>query len=174
VRDPAQLGDRDLEVRQDLQQHRLELLVGLVDLVYQQHDRLLRCDRAHQRAREQELLAEDVLLDGLPACVRRLRLDAQQLLAVVPLVQRLGLVEALVALQPHQLAAEVLGERLGQLGLADAGRSLDEHGLAQPRGEERDERRGLARKVAHRAQAGRHFCDGRGRRGGWAWHRVTQ
>ena len=35
----------------------------------------------------------------------RLGLDPQQLLAVVPLVQRLGLVEALVALQADQLAA---------------------------------------------------------------------
>ena len=60
-----------------------------------------------------------------------LGLDPQQLLAVVPLVQRLGLVEALVALQPHELAAEVGGERLGELGLADAGRALDEHRLAE-------------------------------------------
>ena len=37
--DPPELRDRDLEVRQQLEQHRLELLVGLVDLVDQQHDR---------------------------------------------------------------------------------------------------------------------------------------
>jgi hypothetical protein len=43
--DRAQLGDRDLEVGEDLEQHRLELLVGLVDLVDQQHDRLLGGDR---------------------------------------------------------------------------------------------------------------------------------
>ena len=41
--DHAQLGDRDLEVGEDLEQHRLELLVGLVDLVDQQHDRAPRC-----------------------------------------------------------------------------------------------------------------------------------
>ena len=104
--DPPQLGDRDLEVGQQLEQHRLELLVGLVDLVDQQHDRLGVRDRRHQRPREQELLAEDVLLHGVPAGARRLRLDPQQLLAVVPLVQRLRLVEPLVALQAHELAAE--------------------------------------------------------------------
>ena len=60
-----------------------------------------------------------------------LGLDAQQLLAVVPLVQRLGLVEALVALQAHELAVEVARDRLGQLGLADAGRPLDEDRLAE-------------------------------------------
>ena len=58
-----------------------------------------------QRAGEQELLGEDVLLHGVPAGVRGLHLDAQELLAVVPLVQRLGLVQALVALQAHQPAA---------------------------------------------------------------------
>ena len=67
--DAAQLRDRDLEVREDLEQHRLELLVGLVDLVDEQHDRLGRGDRRHQRALEQELLAEDVVLDLLPAGV---------------------------------------------------------------------------------------------------------
>ncbi|HEY8304744.1 MAG TPA: MoxR family ATPase, partial [Solirubrobacteraceae bacterium] len=78
-------------------------------------------DRAHQGAREQELLAEDVLLDCVPARVRGLGLDAQQLLAVVPLIQRLGLVEALVTLQADQLALEKARERLGELGLADTG-----------------------------------------------------
>src|SRR3954447_16567387 len=130
---PAELRDRDLEVGEDLQQHRLELLVGLVDLVDEQDDRLLGGDRRHQRPGEQELLAEDVVLHLAPAGVGRLGLDAQQLLAIVPLVQRLGLVEALVALQAHERAVEVSRERLGQLGLADARRALDQHGLAEPR-----------------------------------------
>src|SRR4051794_27998941 len=121
--DPAELGDRDLEVGEDLQQHRLELLVGLVDLVDEQDDRLLAGDRRHQRAGEQELLAEDVLLDVLPAGLAALGLDAQQLLAVVPLVERLGLVEALVALQAHQRALQVAAQRLRELGLADPGRT---------------------------------------------------
>ena len=43
----------------------------------------------------------------VPAGPVGLGLDPQQLLAVVPLVQRLGLVEPLVALQPHELAAQV-------------------------------------------------------------------
>src|SRR3954468_5095345 len=64
--DPAELGNRDLEVRQQLEQHRLELLVGLVDLVDQQDDRVGRGDRGHQRPLEQELLAEDVALDVVP------------------------------------------------------------------------------------------------------------
>src|SRR3712207_9084218 len=42
-----------------------------------------------------------------------------QLLAVVPLVEGLGLVLALVALQAQQPAPGGCGQRLGQLGLAD-------------------------------------------------------
>ena len=144
--DHAELGDRDLEVRQDLQQHRLELLVGLVDLVDQQHDRLLGGDRGQQRAGEHELLAEDVVLDLLPAGVGGLGLDPQQLLAVVPLVQRLGLVEALVALQADQLAAGRARDRLRQLGLADARGALDQHRLAETAGEEGHERGRLVRR----------------------------
>ena len=157
--DAAELGDRDLEVREQLEQHRLELLVGLVDLVDQQHDRLGRGDRGHQRPLEQELLAEDVVLDRVPARALGLGLDAQQLLAVVPLVQRLGLVEPLVALQAHEPAVEVLRQRLRQLGLADARRALDEHRLAEPGGQEGDQRGGLARQVADGAQAGGDILD---------------
>ena len=67
-----------------------------------------------------------------------LGLDAQQLLLVVPLVERLGLVEALVALQADQPGAGHLGHRLGQLGLARARRALDEDRLLQPVGEVHD------------------------------------
>src|SRR4051795_7263167 len=158
----AELGDRDLEVGEELEQHRLELLVGLVDLVDEQHDRLLGGDRAHQRALEQELFAEDVVLDLLPAGALGLGLDAQELLAVVPLVERLGLVEALVALQAHEPAVEVLGERAGELRLADAGRALHEDRLAELGGQIRDERGRLAGQVADRAQPGVDVVDALG------------
>src|SRR5204862_406347 len=78
---------------------------GLVDLVDQQDDRLSRCDRLQERSREQELLAEDVVVHVLPAGVLTLGLDAQELLAVVPLVEGLCLVEPLVALEADQPAA---------------------------------------------------------------------
>ncbi len=167
--DPAELGDRDLEVRQQLEQHRLELLVGLVDLVDQEHDRLVGRDRGQQRAGEQELLAEDVVLDGVPAGAVGLGLDPQQLLAVVPLVQRLGLVEALVALQAHERAAEVAAQRLGELGLADAGRALDEHGLAEPGGEVAHQRGRVAGQVAGGPQAGGDVVDRCGKGAHRAW-----
>ena len=61
--DRAELRDRDLEVRQDLEQVRLELLVGPVDLVDQQDRRnaVRRLERLEQRALDQELGAEDVV-----------------------------------------------------------------------------------------------------------------
>src|SRR3712207_8461054 len=40
----------------------LELLVGLVDLVDEEHDRVRSGDRGHQRPGQEELLAEDVVL----------------------------------------------------------------------------------------------------------------
>ena len=39
--DSAQFRNRDLKLRQQLEQHRFELLIGLVDLIDQQHDRNL-------------------------------------------------------------------------------------------------------------------------------------
>ncbi len=115
--DRAELGDRDLEVRQHLEQERLELLVGAVDLVDQEHDRLLRLDRLQQRPPDQELRAEELRL------VDRSRLgrpDVQQLPRVVPLVHGVRDVEALVALQADHARAECLRDRLRGLGLADA------------------------------------------------------
>ena len=46
--------------------------------------------------------------------------DREQLARVVPLVERLGRGDALVALQPDQHGVERLGDRLGGLGLPDA------------------------------------------------------
>ena len=163
----AQLGDRDLEVGEDLEQHRLELLVGLVDLVDQEHDRLGVRDRAQERAGEDEVLGEDLGLDARrtprgrcrPVLGRALRLDVEELLAVVPLVKRLGLVEALVALEADQLAAGRARDRLRELGLADPRRALDEDRLSELLGEVGDERRGLVREVADRLQGGLRLGD---------------
>ena len=83
-------------------------------------------------------------------------LGVEQLLAVVPLVERLGLVLALVALQPQQPAAGGRGQRLGQLGLADAGGALDEQRLVQP-GHEED--RGREARVGDVAVLGQRVDD---------------
>ena len=98
----AELGHRDRPVGEDLEQERLELVVGAVDLVDQQHrrHRAVVRERAQQRAlHEEPLRVELVLVDALVA--RLDRAQVQQLARVVPLVDRLRRVDALVALQPH-------------------------------------------------------------------------
>ena len=125
--DGAELRDADLEVGQELEQEGLELLVGAVDLVDQQHRRLLAPDRGEQRPLQQIALREDVLLDRVGILADALaRLDGEQLALIVPLVERGVLVEALVALQADQLGAVHGGERLGDLGLADAGLAFEQ------------------------------------------------
>ena len=108
--DGAELGDRDLEVGEHLEQQPLDLDVGLVDLVDEQHRRLVAADRGQQRTGEQELVGEDVVVRLGPrraslVGLRYRSLDAEQLLLVVPLVERARLVETLVALEPDQLRA---------------------------------------------------------------------
>ena len=71
--DHAQLGDRDLEIGEDLEEHRLELLVGLVDLVDQEDDGLGVGDRAQERAREEEVLGEDLGLRNAACRTRCVR-----------------------------------------------------------------------------------------------------
>ena len=121
-RDRADLRDRHGELREDLEQERLELVVGPVELVDQQDGAGAGADRAQQRPLDEELRAVEVgdTISFLqPACV-------QELTRVVPLVERLRGVDALVALEPDQLGVEDAGERLRELGLADAGLALEQ------------------------------------------------
>src|SRR5215203_3336334 len=61
----AELGDRDGEVREDLQQERLELVVGAVHLVYEQHRRHRppMLQRLQERTAGKELAVVEVALD---------------------------------------------------------------------------------------------------------------
>ena len=133
----AELGDRDTRLAEELEEERLELVVGAVDLVDQQHDRLRTgmADRAEQRPVDEELGREQVVGgERLGGCLGGT--DGQQLARVVPLVERLARRDALVALQPHEWGVEGRGQRLGRLRLADAGLALEQQGLAQGDGAE--------------------------------------
>ncbi len=148
-----ELGDRDLIVREHLEEQCLGLELDAVDLVDQQHHRIGRADRLQHGAGEEELLREDVALDRRP--LRRLvagrlalDLDAEQLLAVVPLVEHLRLVEALVTLEADEAELERQGDGLRELGLAGAGGALDEDRLVESRGEIDDRRDLLVGEVA--------------------------
>ena len=122
-----ELGDRDLPVREHLEQVGLELVVGAVDLVDEQHRRraLARLDRPQQRPLDEEALLVQLGLEGVGRPPGRLAAglggpQVEELAAVVPVVDGLGGVDALVALQADQLAARPRRQHLGHLGLADA------------------------------------------------------
>ena len=76
------------------------------------------------------------------------------MLGVLPLVQRLGLVESLVALETDELTPQGQSQRAGQLGLADTGRPLDEDRLLHARGEVGDDRGVAVDQVADRIEPG--------------------
>jgi hypothetical protein len=148
-RDRPDLRDRDLEVGEDLQEERLELVVGPVDLVDEQHDRVLGGDGLQQRAADEELGAEELLLVDRPLLRRA---DVQELARVVPLVDRVGDVQALVALQADQARAHRAGQGLGRLGLADARLALQQQGLLDGQREEQRGRQAALREVPLTAQ----------------------
>ena len=78
----------------------------------------------------------------------------QDLAREVPVVERLGRVDALVALQPDQRQVERLGDRLGQRGLAGAGLALEQQRPLHPQREERDRGQRLVAQVPRVAEAG--------------------
>ena len=129
----ADLGNRDLPVGQHLEEVGLELVVGAVDLVDEQHGRYrrTRLDRAQQRPADEEAPLVEVGLEVVAGAAVRLAADlggaqVEQLAGVVPVVDGLGGVDALVALQADQLATGPRRQDLGHLGLADARLALEE------------------------------------------------
>jgi hypothetical protein len=157
--DRAELRDRDREVGQELEQERLELVVGAVDLVDQQHRRVgrIRLERLQQRSPQQELAAEELARLG----ARLGRTDRQQLALVVPVVDRVVQVDALVALQADQPRAGGRRQRTRHLGLADARLALEQQRLLERRREEDRGAEGLVGEIALAGQALRHVV-GRG------------
>src|SRR5581483_4295089 len=136
----TELRDGHRVVREDLEQKRFELVVGAVDFVHEQDGRRARPvrDRAEQRTPDQERLRIQLVLGD--AFVRDLGgAQVQQLARVVPFVDGLRDVDALVALQADELAAGPAGENLADLGLADTGLAFEQQRTLQL---EREEDRG--------------------------------
>src|SRR2546425_5620008 len=86
----------------------------------------------------------------------------QQLPRIVPLVDRVREVDALVALEADQARAQHLGHDFGRLGLADARLTLDEERLLQLEREKDGRRQGAVADVAALAQTLLDVLDGRG------------
>src|ERR687894_2634838 len=126
----ADLGNGDGEVREDLEQESLELVVGAVHLVYEQNRRLRPpvLEGLQERTADEELVGVEVPLQAPrvllgPEGLRRP--DVKELPRVVPLVDGLEDVDALVALEPDQGRIQNAREDLGDLGLAHPGLALE-------------------------------------------------
>jgi hypothetical protein len=156
----TELRDRHRALGEQFEQERLELVVGPVHLVDEQHRRARSgvVDRGQQRPGQEVVRAEQVgLLDG-----RALRLgqsDREQLPRVVPLVERLGRGEPLVALQPQQHGVECGRQRLGRLRLADSRLTLEQQRLPHAYGQEQRGRQALVGEVAGGVQSVFQRCD---------------
>ena len=95
-----------------------------------------------------------MLLDGVGVLARAFaRLDGEQLALIVPLVERGVLVEPLVALQADQLGPVHRGQRLGDLGLADAGLALQQQRALEEVHQPQRRREVAVGDVADRGQA---------------------
>ena len=137
-----EFGDRNLEVGQQFEQERLELVVGAVDLVDQQHRRRVAADRGQQRPFQQVFFRKNLILDGI-GILAAMRLDREQLPLVIPFIERGRLIQPLVALQADQLGRMRCGKGLGDLGFADARFALE-----QQRAPEQLHQRDRGRKLA--------------------------
>ena len=116
------------------------------------------------------------LVVGLAACLAQP--DLEHLARVVPLVDRGRDVEALVALEPDEPAAEHRREDLGDLGLADARLALEQDRPAELEAQEDDGRERPVGDVVMLRHGGLQAVDGcgsdAGRSSGWAVVSVTR
>ena len=161
----AELGDGDRVVGEDLEQERLELVVGPVDLVDEQHrwrDAPERfgfvADRPQQRPPHEEALRVELVFDDLTAA-RFDRPQVQQLARVVPLVDGLRGIDALVALEPNELAARPARQHLGHFGLADARLAFEEQRAVQAHRQEDRGRQAVIGEIVVLRERGAHVVN---------------
>ena len=122
-RQRSQLRNGDLEVRQEFEQERLELVVGAVDFVDQQHRAVRRSQRLQQRPLDQELLGVEVEL-------RIARLAQRQKLArIVPFIKGVRSIDAFVALQADQSRPRTIASILAASVLPTPGAPSSRSGL---------------------------------------------
>src|SRR5258708_653942 len=168
--DGSDFGDRDLEVGQELEQKRLELLVGPIDLVDQQHRRdwIVVVYGIEEGPSQEELGAEDLALRDAAVLPFTHQPDVQELPRIIPLVDRMRQVDAFVALEADEPRAQHVGHDLCGLRLADPGLAFDEERLFQLQGKEDRGGEAAISDVFALAQAHLDLLDGRGSAGGHA------
>ena len=91
--------------------------------------------------------------------------NGKHLAGIVPLVQGVIGVEALVALQPDQFRVQDLGQHLGHFRFPHPSFSFEEQGTGQAVGEVDRNRQGPVGQIAVFAEGRGHFIDGTGDHG---------
>ena len=127
----TELGDRDLEIGEELEQVRLELLIRSVDLVDEQDGAACVGDGFEERALDEEALAVDPVARFTRATLTFGETYLEDLPRIVPVVHRGRDIETFVALQADQATAERGGKRLRDLGLAHSRLAFDEERFAE-------------------------------------------
>src|SRR5262245_2032453 len=129
-----------LSFRALVEQEAYKCLVGSVDLVDQKHgrSRARRIDRLQQRTPNQKPFRVQRMprLIGIEILGRLEDAELEQLPGVIPLVERVTDLEALVALKTDQIAVEDTRNRCRERRLADAGFTFEEQGPPQPQRQE--------------------------------------
>jgi len=153
-------------VRERLEQERLELVVGAVDLVDQQNRRHGRIvvDGREQRSTDEIAVREELIFELVGIGIGRRtggfgRSQMEQLAGVVPLVERLGRVDALVALEPNEFGTGGCADDLGHLRLAHTSLALEQQ---RPLEMGREEDRGgepAVRQIIVTTELGEHRID---------------
>src|SRR6185503_12354003 len=109
-RDRSKLGDRDLILREDLEEVRLEGLVRPIELVDQKQSRqpVRRSNRLEQWPSQQESRREDVVTEAraIHRATRFGETNLDHLPRIIPFVRRRADVESLIALQPNERSSE--------------------------------------------------------------------
>ena len=127
----AKLRHGDLEIGEHFQKKCLESFIGTIDLVDQQdrRSRGIGLEGLQERSFDQKAIGEHVVFDprAITLAFSFRETNGDHLGAVVPLVNRRGNVEALVALQPDQTASKRRGQHFRNFGLADPRLTLDKH-----------------------------------------------
>ena len=161
----AELGHGHGVLGEDLEQEGLELVVGPVDLVDEQDRRrpVPVVDGGEKGPAHEETLGVDGvghLTGGRSIRPGDLgRPQVQELAGVVPLVDGLRHVDALVALEPQQRPARPRRQHLGHLGLAHAGLALEQERALQGQGQEDGRGQALVGEVAVGGEGGRDGLD---------------
>ncbi len=121
----AELGDRHLVIGEQLEEKPLELLVGAIELVDEEHGNpsALVLKGAQQRPLDEKRFGEQLL--GGPNAIELVagleEADLEELARVVPLVQGVADVEPLVTLEADEIGFERGRQGFRDFGLAHAG-----------------------------------------------------